>query len=211
MKIIGKLFYTLVILILVIVAGTVALAAANTPWGIHLFTVQSGSMEPALHVGSVVIVRAQDNYQVGDIVTFKSFQEKDNPRPKLTTTHRITEVQSTQEGIFYSTKGDANDVPDGNQTEKGLVIGRVLFTIPLLGYPIAYSRTQAGLIFLIIIPATLIVYTELVSIKNEARRLLIQRKKRKLTMFEKAEVAIGSEEIKIEESIKEFVDSTRTT
>jgi hypothetical protein len=77
-------------------------------------------------------------------------------------------------------------------------LGKVVFSIPLLGYAAGFARTRDGLIVLVIIPATLIVYSELMSIKNETVKLLRERKKRKLTPKEKVELELGKEEIKAE-------------
>jgi hypothetical protein len=50
----------------------------------------------------------------------------------------------------------------------------------------------------------LIIYSELLTIKNEVQRLLKEQKKRKLTVKEKVELEIGEEEIKAEKGIKKL-------
>ena len=45
------------------------------PFGYGSAIVLSGSMEPALHVDDLIIVKQSDNYKVGDIVVFQNSRE----------------------------------------------------------------------------------------------------------------------------------------
>lgn len=76
----------------------------------------------------------------------------------------------TQEGA-YVTQGDANDASDGEAVKGSSVLGKLLVDIPLLGYLVAFAQTGVGFVVMIIIPATLIVYSELASIKKEVGKL----------------------------------------
>ena len=58
----------------------------------------------------------------------------------------------------------------------GQVLGRVFWDIPYVGYPIAYAKTQTGFIVLIVIPATLLVYSELQNIKREVQKKIAMKK-----------------------------------
>ena len=195
----GKVLYGLIFATLVLVAGVVAISAFKIPGSYKLLTVQSGSMEPSIKLGSVVVVQPAGDYKKGNVITVS---EPENPKTSLT--HRIFEVKEKDGKTFYVTKGDANNAPDTEERPKENVIGRVLFSIPYIGFPIAFAKTRDGLVVLIIIPATIIVYNELMNIKNEAKKLLEERKRRKLTLKEKVEVEIGEEEIKVERGIKKL-------
>ncbi|MCX6792164.1 MAG: signal peptidase I [Candidatus Gottesmanbacteria bacterium] len=201
----GNIFYWILCIILLIFAGVVAVSTFNLPGGIKLYTVQSGSMEPSIHTGSIVISKPSDNYQKGDVITFKAEKDRTIKNPKSTTTHRIFEVKTVDGKEEYITKGDANNGPDMAPTGRDLILGKEIISVPLLGYPVAFAKTQEGLIFMIIIPATLIVYSELMNIKNEAKKLIEKRKKKKLSMKEKIEVEIGEEEIKAENWFKRLI------
>jgi len=181
----------------------VAVSSLNIPGGIKLFTVQSGSMEPTIRKESLIISRPFTTYSTGEIVTFKSESDRQNKNPKITTTHRIYKVELINNKLVFTTKGDANKSADAGTIDEGLIIGKEIFSIPLLGYPISFAKTKEGLIILIVIPATIIIYSELINIKNEAQRLLRERKK-KLTVTEKIEVEIGEGEIKVEKGFKKF-------
>lgn len=196
-KLIGGVLYDIILFLLIVIAAGVGVSALNIPGGIKLFTVESGSMSPKIPTGSIVISKPSNTYQKGDMITFKSAADSGNNNPKYTTTHRIYEVKSTKGKEEYVTKGDANNAPDITPTGKDLVLGKAVFSIPLIGYPIAFAKTRDGLIILVIIPATIIIYSELMNIKNEAKKLIKERKK-KLSKKEKLELEIGEEEIKAE-------------
>ena len=203
MKAIIKIIYWLVVILLLLIATMVAVSSLNIPGGIKLFTVQSGSMEPEIQKGSLIISKSFSTYSKNDIITFKSENDRQNSNPKVTTTHRIYEVEYINNVKAFVTKGDANDATDAGTVDEGLVLGKVIFSVSFLGYPISFAKTKEGLLLLIVIPATIIIYSELLNIKNEALRLIRERK-RKLTVTEKIKVEIGEEEIKVERGFKKF-------
>jgi signal peptidase len=124
------------------------------------FVVTSGSMEPAIHTGSIVIVTPQKNYSLGDVVTFYSGANKKN-----TSTHRIVGINDK----LIRTLGDANEEPDPSLTTLDNIVGKVLFSIPLLGYLAAFAKTPKGFILLVIVPATIVIYEELKGLFFEAK------------------------------------------
>lgn len=178
LKTCGTVVYVVTIGTLLVIAAVVAMSALPIPGGIKLFTVQSGSMEPAINTGSVVVVKPQSEYRLNDIITFKDKKDIANKQPATTTTHRVHDIKQTEMGIMYQSKGDANSAPDGEFVSPDLVIGKVIISIPLIGFPVSFARTQTGLLVLIVIPSTLIVYSELMNIKKEISLLLIKRKEK---------------------------------
>lgn len=177
-KIAGKIVYWLLIAVVVFLAGMTLLSTFNTKLTTNLFVVQSGSMQPTISVGSLVVVKKDDNYANGDIITFFGSKVKTIP-PQGLTTHRIVEVKKIALGEEYVTRGDANNATDSSKVRKEQIVGKVIFTIPLLGYPIAFTKTLPGLILIIVIPATIIVYQELINLKNDLVRKLAKKKKEK--------------------------------
>jgi len=204
-KKIANVFYWLITVLLLIAAGTIALSALKLPGGLRLYTVMSGSMTPKIPVGSLVFVRAQEEYQKGDVITFKSEEYKSITNPKVTITHRLYDIVQQDGKVYYQTKGDANNTSDSDLLEKSQIIGKTDFYLPYFGYVVSFAKTKEGLIGMIIIPAVIIIYSELIAIKNETVKLLSERKKRKLTATEKIEVSIGKEEIKVEKGYRRFV------
>lgn len=197
-----KPVYLVVLFLLICTAIVVGISAFNLPNGTKIYTVLSGSMSPSIPTGSLVLVKPSSSYKLGDVITFKAESDRGNNSPKHITTHRIDKVDETKDGIRYETKGDANSNSDYNQVDQDLVIGRVIFAVPFLGYTTSFAKTQTGFILLIVIPATIIIYSELMSVKNEALRLMGERKRRKLSLKEKVEEKVGEEIIVVEKEAK---------
>ena len=131
------------------------------------FTIMSGSMAPALPMGSVVLVKPSPFYFSGDIITFRP-----NQNSKTLVTHRITELKETEVYFRYQylTKGDTNKSADFGSIEENQIIGKVFLIIPYLGYFFNFAKTPQGFILLVIIPATITIYEELRLLKREATK-----------------------------------------
>ncbi len=123
--------------------------------GMRAFTVQSGSMSPAIFTGSVTFVTPAPSYRVGDIITFRSQGQAEY------ITHRIVEVQGSGSAVTYRTKGDANQVADSYLVPHIGVVGKVRLDIPLLGFTLNFVKTPLGLTLIILIPSVIIIYEEL--------------------------------------------------
>jgi len=102
------------------------------------FVIASGSMGQALPAGSVAISKPENQYFIGDIIAFRN---KD-----YNVTHRIVSVLDT--GAIFRTKGDSNPIPDSYLVSKDQIIGKVVVTIPYLGYAIFFLKTKQGLLVL---------------------------------------------------------------
>ena len=129
------------------------------PGNFKSLVVMSGSMTPKIPVGSVAIVKPAADIKVGDIVTFKDPRE-----PKNLITHRIVEIGENE---IIKTKGDANNAPDNWEVRKGDVVGKFLFSVPLLGYAVDFAKRPPGFLLLILLPAILIIVNEIWAIKSE--------------------------------------------
>ena len=163
------------LVILMVVGLGIAFSLLPIKGNYSIFSVMSGSMEPTISTGSVVIVKPLDEsrYEVGDIITFLPAEAKAS---KDKVTHRIYKLESKETGKFFITKGDANDVPDANLVNPDRIVGKVYFNVPLLGYLFGYIKTLPGLVLLIIIPATIIVYEEVRKIHREAKKIIESRR-----------------------------------
>lgn len=133
------------------------------------FVVQSGSMEPAIKTASVVFSVPRKTYSPGDIITFSP-----NGNGKTLVTHRI-EFKQYPNGLYsdpvYLTSGDANNNFDRWQVTNDQIVGKVLLSIPYFGYLVNLAKNPQGFIILVVIPATIIIYEELKSLKKELSRL----------------------------------------
>ncbi|OGM76418.1 signal peptidase I [Candidatus Woesebacteria bacterium RIFOXYA1_FULL_40_18] len=173
---IGKVVYWVITVALILIAGATAFSVLEVGGIYRLFVVQSGSMEPKIKTGSVVLVVREKNYKVNDIITFL-FNLDAKPRDlNSTITHRIFSLKDSSDGKNIETKGDANQAPDKEIVKESQILGKVVFSVPYLGYVVAFARTQTGLILLIVIPATIIIYSEAMNIKNEITRIIKEKK-----------------------------------
>ncbi|MFZ5846668.1 MAG: signal peptidase I [Actinomycetota bacterium] len=111
-------------------------------------TVLTGSMTPAIPVGSVVLVRPVDprTLQVGDVATY--VRRNGNGIESLTT-HRIVEANGDTGTLIF--KGDANRGPDPDPVELASVVGEVWFHVPYLGAIRDALQGTAGLTLLAIL------------------------------------------------------------
>ncbi len=203
-NIIKKILYSLLIVSLLLMAGGVMASALNIPGGIKLFTVESGSMEPTIKTGSVVVMKPADHYQDQDIITFKAEKDRNISNPRYTTTHRIIQTKNTEVGTFFVTKGDANDAADPALVASDLILGKKILALPYLGYPISLAKTRDGLIFLIVIPATLIIYSELINIKNEVVKLIKAKKEKDKKSKKKKSAKKMTLKEQLQQTVKNF-------
>lgn len=165
MKALSIILNTLVIGVVALVAALSLATMLPIPGKVQVKIVQSGSMEPVLHTGSIVVIHPEASYAVGDIVTFGADTPAHAP-----TTHRILSARTEGSQLYFTTKGDANEDADSAEAPASSVIGRVLFTVPYLGYLIDFARKPVGFVLLVVVPAALIVLYEAWSIIEELQR-----------------------------------------
>ena len=124
--------------VLGLVFGLIAIVTLPSAFGYQSLTVVSGSMEPTLGTGSVVIdkVISPAEARPGDILTFQ-----DPVRPRQLT-HRLQKVRVEGDTFYMVTLGDANDAPERWTVPRDGRIGRVVAHLPKLGYVRAALGTR---------------------------------------------------------------------
>jgi signal peptidase len=128
-------------------------AAVPVAFGGRSFSVMSGSMEPTVSTGDLVVAMpiGPEAARSGDIVTFTDPQRKER-----LLTHRV--ASSVRRGDSYSfvTKGDANKTVERWSVAADGRIGRVVFRIPKLGYLMTLGGSPPVRIALILLPVLLL-------------------------------------------------------
>lgn len=109
--------------------------------GYKVYTVISGSMEPAYRVGDLLYVKKVDvnTISVGDPITFVLNENL------VVATHRVVRIDA--ENQHFYTKGDANGTEDGEPVHFNNVIGVPQFRIPKLGYVSDFIQNPPGVYF----------------------------------------------------------------
>jgi signal peptidase I len=113
-------------------------------------TVYSGSMEPAIHTGSVAIdvpIAAQD-VKVGDVITFV---RPDNQNELVT--HRVVAIETGPSGRQWITRGDANSVADPWRVAAAGAGYKYVFSIPYFGFVLVWLQSPIGRLLFLVIPA----------------------------------------------------------
>ena len=90
------------------------------PFGIEVLIVKSNSMSPIFRKNDIIIIQEQNEYKVGDIITYET-------KTGELVTHRIIEKI---ENVFY-TKGDNNNAKDEKEVNKNDIIGKVIYILHL--------------------------------------------------------------------------------
>ena len=155
-----KIAYYVFIACVVVLGLLLFVSTIPIPGNIEMKIVQSGSMEPTIHTGSTVVIKSFDSYHEGDVITFYF-----NRADKTPTTHRIVRIEN---GV-YVTKGDANENEDPRAIAQSSVVGKVLFSVPYLGFVLDFAKKPLGFALVIGVPAALIILDEVGKIWNEVR------------------------------------------
>lgn len=117
--------------------------AVPMPLGVGGAVVLSGSMEPELSVGDLMIIKEQATYAIGDVVVFQD--------GSTAVVHRIIDMNEDT----VTTKGDANNVAD-EPIPKDRIKGAVVAVIPLVGYAVNLIKTPVGTIVILLLAVWLL-------------------------------------------------------
>ena len=141
--------------------GTAMVAGGPVLFGMRSFAVLSGSMEPVLSTGDVVVDEpiGPRQVRVGDVVTFADADHRGRR-----VTHRVRSVHIVGARARFVTKGDANDSPERWQMDANGRLGRVVYRVPMVGYLVARLGDPRAKLALIVVPAALLALLELVRI-----------------------------------------------
>ena len=147
-------------------------------FGIQVYSVISGSMEPEYPVGALIYVKEvkPSEVEVGDVITFVLSNE-------TPATHRVIAIDKEAQ-LFY-TQGDANYQIDEETGEKvymedppvhfNNLIGKPVFKIPVLGYIAYYIQHPPGMYIAIAAGAILLILVFLPDLfksdKKETKKL----------------------------------------
>lgn len=163
-KVIVYIFVALLIIINGTILGMKMLGKQPSILGYHIYYIASGSMEPTIKTGQVIVGKETDikDLKVDDIVTF--YGTKGSLNGKIIT-HRIKKIYEEDGQIYLITKGDAvNDEDEAFLATD--VISVMKFKIPLAGTLIKLISNKFGFIFIVLVPLGIILISQLVDLKK---------------------------------------------
>ena len=171
------MIYILIIPIIIYNISLIVFSIINkneTPcfFGIKTFVIVSGSMQPNLMIGDIVIVKNCDknDINVGDIISYRSGQS--------VITHRIVEFIESDGQTGYITKGDNNNVKDNVVVKFEDIEGKYIGKISKLGNVVLFLKNKIVIISIILI--FYLIYVHELKVNEK-----IQIRKEKREKFEK--------------------------
>jgi signal peptidase I len=119
-----------VIAVVLLGAAWLFFAPAQLGGAARYAVVEGSSMEPGLERGDLVVVRAGNEPQIGDVVLYR------NDQLGVRVLHRVID----REGARLVLKGDANDFVDDARPRPDHVTGSLWFSIPRAGSALLWLR-----------------------------------------------------------------------
>lgn len=149
-RIIKALLYIIIIPIIIYNIGLIYISIANQNeipefLKVKTFIIVSGSMEPELSEGDIIIVKKceENDLKENDIISYRTGQSE--------ITHRIVQIETTEKGKRYITKGDNNIIVDNEPVKYENIEGKYIGKISYLGKVILLFNNKILLIVLIIL------------------------------------------------------------
>ena len=145
MKNLGNIFSTITFAVLLLLCLTFVAIRVS---GLGTFIVTGGSMEPSIHIGSLVLVQpvSPSEVTVGDVITFEHYDQ--------ITTHRVISITPDAQGLIFATKGDENVVADPEDKTFPGKVGIVRAALPVAGYVAASMQAYWRLLLTLIAAIT---------------------------------------------------------
>lgn len=149
-RIIKALLYIIIIPIILYNIALIYISIANQNeipefLKVKTFIIVSGSMEPELSEGDIIIVKKceENDLKENDIISYRTGQSE--------ITHRIVQIETTGKGKRYITKGDNNIIVDNEPVKYENIEGKYIGKISYLGKVILFFNNKLLLIVLIIL------------------------------------------------------------
>lgn len=182
MKSIKKIFEIIGLIILVLTVGLAGFMMLGPRFGYNTYSVLTGSMEPVLNVGGVIVTKTEkiEQIDIGDIITFQT-----EPGPLVT--HRVIEIIHKDGVPWFKTKGDASEEADLSLVSSRIgVIRKVMLHVPYIGFVAWFLSTDWAFLIMIGIPTLILVGMLAIDLKKAVEEEK-ERRRRKISENEKME------------------------
>lgn len=166
-SVLGKIFSWIGIIFCVILApilitnGALIIKGYTNPdkvpslLGKYPMIVMTDSMYPEIEGGDLIFGRevGASTVKVGDIISFYDPASSG----KTVVTHRVTKIEFTNSGLYFTTKGDANNAEDVVKVPESKLVGIYESKIKGIGRVAMFMQTPLGIFVCIICPLLLLV------------------------------------------------------
>ena len=138
--------------------------------GISMFNIVSKSMEKTINVNDLIVMQKcpEEKIQKGDIITYTK-------QDGTIVTHRIIKIEKEDGHNIYTTKGDNNEIEDGEKIKYEQVHGKYLFKIKGAGKFAQKLQNNNGLITVILIVIIFIILKNGKDKKKEKRKMIREK------------------------------------
>lgn len=174
-------FSWLVLLIAIMLVFQVSMQIKDkgyvTIGGYSTFRVATGSMEPTIMTGALLICEDEEieNIELNDIICFKSANQSMNG---AVITHRVIDIKTVHGITRLTTRGDANSVEDGLYVTADNLIGKVVWysgSQNFLAKALSFMNGSIGflscIVFPVLIVCILVMRESMISINREMAEL----------------------------------------
>ena len=143
-------------------------------FGIKTFVIVSGSMEPILNIGDVILVKdiQEDDIKINDIISYREGQS--------IVTHRVIDIEENENEKKFITKGDNNNVKDSYPVRYRDIEGKFDSKINKLGKIVLFLQNKIVIIFVM-----LIFYLIYIHDTNKQEKSIRRRAKRNRAQYNK--------------------------
>ena len=155
-----KIICAILLVLLIAVVGIQRFSNnQNAIAGFRVFNVATGSMVPTYRVGDIIIVKEvnTDELKVNDPITYIG---KDGDFAGRVVTHRIINIEETNEGKIFHTKGDANDIEDP-VIKADQIFGKVVYKCFIISILAKLMNNLTAFYILVFIPLGLLIFLQI--------------------------------------------------
>ena len=143
-------WYLLLLLVIILAIRAVAYKQTDV-MGYRVHLVLSGSMEPTIDAGDIVIskpVKDSEEIKEGDVIAFKE--------DGMDVIHRVTKVYTNYDGThLYRTQGDNNNTEDRGLLSNDKVIGKFAFRVKNMAKAVLWVQNNIVIVLIFLVGLTI--------------------------------------------------------
>jgi signal peptidase I len=161
----------IIIFILVVLIGLTLIqrfSNSGTFFGYRIYTVASDSMLPLYGTGDTLLVKKVDVKEIkqGDAI---SYLGEADINKNMIITHRVENIEATEDGLKFHTKGIANHIEDPI-VDADQILGKVIYRFKILSVFGKITTNMTTLLIFLIVPISILVAIEVIRMIAEAKK-----------------------------------------